>query len=236
MFERYTEKARRVIFFARYEASKYGSVEISTEHLLLALIHEDMSIFKAILSDVDKIKSIQEELRAQEGVKAQEPVGTGVDLPLSNPSKRVLAYAAEEAERLSDRHIGTEHQILGLLRESSPAAQVLNANGIDLARMREKLRRPDARGSSAERTPRQPSQRLVHDVLVEFVEEGSQAIIAMVEPPAIVPARGEEVVFGSRSFHVLKVSYIYPETTALDGLAHITPRIRVYLEAVTQQP
>ncbi|MCI0352567.1 MAG: hypothetical protein L0Z53_24370 [Acidobacteriales bacterium] len=188
MFERYTEKARRVIFFARYEASKYGSIEIRTEHLLLALIREDISIFKAILSDVAKIKAIQEELRAQEAIKSDEPLGTGVDLPLSNPSKRVLAYAAEEAERLSDRHIGTEHLILGLLRESSPAVQVLNANGIDLARMREKFRRPDARGSSAERMQRQPSQRLVHDVLVEFVDQGSQAIIAMVEPPAIVPA------------------------------------------------
>jgi ATP-dependent Clp protease ATP-binding subunit ClpC len=234
MFERYTEKARRVVFFSRYEASRYGSVVITTEHLLLGLLREEKNIFQGLLSDFESVIRLEQELRTQEEKRvSKHKVSTSVDLPLDNPAKRVLAYAAEEAARLNDRHIGTEHLLLGLLREPSVAAEALQANGIDLVKTREKLRL-EARGS-AETTQRQPLQRIVHDVYVEFVDDASQAMIAVVAPPGIVPAVGEEVLFGSRTFRVLKASHIYPETAALEGLSHATPRIRIYLQAVAEQ-
>jgi ATP-dependent Clp protease ATP-binding subunit ClpC len=113
MFERYTEKARRIIFFARYEASQFGSPLIETEHLLLGIIREDKALTNRFLRA--HVASIRQQVESQATMRAK--VSTSVDLPLSNESKRVLAYAAEEAERLGHKHIGPEHLFLGLLRE-----------------------------------------------------------------------------------------------------------------------
>jgi hypothetical protein len=143
MFERYTEKARRVIFFARYEASQYGSPYIETEHLLLGFLREDHFLATKVLGSAGtppepSIESIKRKISERGMLGKKFP--TSVDLPLSNESKRVLAYAAEEAERLAHRHIGTEHLLLGLLREKkSFAAQLLNEEGVLLERSREKI-------------------------------------------------------------------------------------------------
>src|SRR6267143_2084287 len=117
MFERYTEKARRVIFFARYEASQFGSPYIETEHLLLGLLREDKALTNRFLRSHASVESIRKQIEGHTTIR--EKVSTSVDLPLSNECKRVLAYAAEEGERLSHKHIGTEHLLLGLLSEFS---------------------------------------------------------------------------------------------------------------------
>jgi ATP-dependent Clp protease ATP-binding subunit ClpA len=146
MFERYTEKARRVVFFARYEASQFGSPYIETEHLLLGLLREDHAVARRVLASGGTIKNFVSSESSIESIRRKisargmlgEKVPTSVDLPLSNESKRVLAYGAEEAERLAHRHIGTEHLLLGLLREKkSFAAQLLNEEGVTLERARE---------------------------------------------------------------------------------------------------
>jgi hypothetical protein len=135
MFERYTEKARRVIFFARYEASQFGSPYIETEHVLLGLLREDRSLTSVILT-AKSINAIRKEI--EERTNPREKTPTSVDLPLSNESKRVLAYAAEEAERLGHKHIGSEHLLLGLLREKTAfAAHLLNSQGLFLDHARE---------------------------------------------------------------------------------------------------
>jgi len=122
MFERYTEKARRVIFFARYEASQFGSPYIESEHLLLGIVREDKALSNRFLRS--EVASIRKQVESQ--TTTREKTSTSVDLPLSNESKRVLAYAGEEAERLAHKHIGTEHLLLGLLREEKCfAAQIL---------------------------------------------------------------------------------------------------------------
>lgn len=136
MFERYTEKARRVIFFARYEASNYGSPYIETEHLLLGLFREDPNFTHYILPSPTSITAIRKQIDGQavQGAKTS----TSVDLPLSNECKRILAYAGEEAERLSHKHIGSEHLLLGLLREKGGlGARLLNSQGVSLMRVRE---------------------------------------------------------------------------------------------------
>jgi len=98
MFERYTEKARRVIFFARYEASQFGSPCIETEHLLLGLLREDKALANRFLRSSASVESIRKQIEAHTTMR--EKVSTSVDLPLSHECKRVLAYGAEEAERL----------------------------------------------------------------------------------------------------------------------------------------
>lgn len=138
MFERYTEKARRVIFFARYEASQFGSPCIESEHLLLGIIREDKALTNRFLRS--RVASIRKQVENQ--TTAREKTSTSVDLPVSNESKRVLAYAGEEAERLAHKHIGTEHLLLGLLREEKCfAAQILTERGVQLSEVREDLAR-----------------------------------------------------------------------------------------------
>ncbi|MGB8131499.1 MAG: Clp protease N-terminal domain-containing protein [Candidatus Angelobacter sp.] len=138
MFERYTEKARRVIFFARYEASQFGSPYIETEHLLLGLLREDKALTNRFLRGHGEVEAIHKQI--EDHTVAREKVSTSVDLPLSNEGKRVLAYAAEEAARLSHQHVGTEHLLLGLLREeNSFAAQLLKERGVTLSQIRDEL-------------------------------------------------------------------------------------------------
>ena len=109
MFERYTEKARRVIFFARYEAAQFGSPLIETEHLLLGLVREEKALTRRFLRG-NAIETLRPEVEKYTMVR--DKVSTSVDLPLSNESKRVLAYSAEEAEALGHKHIGAEHLLL----------------------------------------------------------------------------------------------------------------------------
>src|ERR1035438_5713819 len=140
MFERYTEKARRVIFFARYEASQFGSPYIETEHLLLGLLREDKALTFPFLRSHASVESICHQIEGH--ITIREKVSTSVDRPLSNECQRVLVYAAEEAERLSHKHIGTEHLLLGLLREEKCyAAEILHEHGLHLSVIREELAR-----------------------------------------------------------------------------------------------
>src|SRR5215813_15565604 len=113
MFERYTEKARRVIFFARYEASQYGSSYIETEHLLLGLWREDHTV-RACLKDTEIDSAIRAEV--ERWIVRRKRIPTSVEVPLSAESKKVLLFATEEADRLGQRCVGTEHVLLGLLR------------------------------------------------------------------------------------------------------------------------
>src|SRR5580765_4024654 len=167
MFERYTERARRVIFFARYEASQFGSTTIETEHLLLGLIREDKNLTNRFLHNESPIESIRREIEGRTEVR--EKVSTSIDLPVSDECKRILAYAAEEAERLNHRHIGTEHLLLGILREEkSMAAEILRERGLRLNTIREELSRavvdrPGAEGQTLSDVP--PTDAMVPNAI-----------------------------------------------------------------------
>jgi hypothetical protein len=147
MFERYTEKARRVIFFARYEASNFGAPCIETEHLLLGLLREDKVLTNRFLPSINSVTYIHQKVRAVTPMR--EKISTAVDLPLSDESQRVQAYAAEEAGLLSHKHIGTEHLLLGLLREENClAATLLRESGLTIGSVREELARRAAAPNS----------------------------------------------------------------------------------------
>lgn len=145
MFERYTERARRVIFFARYEASQTGDAYIETQHLLLGLLRQDAGVLLDFITH-EQALSIRQQIESEAAVRNQgRKLDTSVDLPLSNESKRVLAYSAEEAERLRDPHIGVEHMLLGLLREQGTfAAKLLTQRGVELAKVRQHLKSQNA--------------------------------------------------------------------------------------------
>ena len=171
MFERYTEKARRVIFFARYEASQFGSPYIETEHLLLGLLREDKALANRFLLSWLSVESIRKKIEGHTTIR--ERVATSVDLPLSNECKRVLVYAAEEAERLSHKHIGTEHLLLGLLRESDCfAAKLLNEKGVllDMARSQVATQPGPEAGFSA-KSPGVPPGYTAHKLLYNPASE-----------------------------------------------------------------
>lgn len=141
MFERYTEKARRVIFFARYEASQFGATQIEAEHILLGLVREDKTLTHRFFhrSHVN-FESIRREIEDRSVLRERLP--TQAELLLATEAKHVLAYAAEESERLGHRHIGTEHLLLGLLREeNSVAAEILYERGLRLSDIRNELMR-----------------------------------------------------------------------------------------------
>jgi Clp amino terminal domain, pathogenicity island component len=138
MFERYTEKARRVIFFARYEASQYGSPYIETEHLLLGLLREDRALAKWFPGESNVEPGIRTEIEGQ--ITQRERISTSVEVPLTEECKKALNLAVEESERLAHRYIGTEHLLLGMLRvEGSLAAKLLLKRGLKPGTIREQL-------------------------------------------------------------------------------------------------
>lgn len=140
MFERYTNPARRVIFFARYEASALGSSSIDTEHVLLGLLREGGGLPGQIFKRNGLThRAINKEIEARGGPPTPTP--TSVDMPLSREARRVLQHADEEAGRMNAPHVDTEHLLLGVLGEpESVAAGILTSKGLRLEDVREETR------------------------------------------------------------------------------------------------
>jgi len=130
--------ARKAIFFARYEASRFGSPYIQAEHLLLGILREDTPLAIRLLGAAEKVNSVRR--RIEESIPpAKDTIATSVDLPVSKPCQRAMAYGAEEAERLSHAHIGTEHLLAGLIREEiSLAFQIMTEQGLTLVKCAKK--------------------------------------------------------------------------------------------------
>ena len=137
MFERYTEPARRLLFFSRYEASVHGSLFIETEHLLLGLMRELKGPLAHLLSQLP-LNQLRADIASRIPVRPQVP--TSVELPFSAAAKRVLQFAAEESDQLRHGHIGTEHLLLALLRdEGTVAGSILVAHGLRLPDLRNQI-------------------------------------------------------------------------------------------------
>jgi len=154
MFQRYTERARRVIFFARYEASQYGSPYMESEHFLLGLLREDWPLVKQFLGPNSSAAEFRPEIEKQ--ITRRERIPTSVEVPLTDECKKILNLAAEESERLAHEHVGTEHLLLGILGvEGSLAARILRGKGLKLQAIRELLAR--APGSASRKAPPKPS-------------------------------------------------------------------------------
>jgi len=135
MFEKFTEKAKRILFLARYEASQQGEKQIGSEHLLLGLLKEGEETTRELFTRANvSMDMLQAELERRGPVR--EKLSTSVEIPFSEETKKILQYAEEESERLMHPNIGTEHILLGLLRlEDSPAGRMLNERGMRLYRV-----------------------------------------------------------------------------------------------------
>ena len=159
MFERYSERSRRIIFFARYEALQYGSPVIAPEHVLLGLLREDKTVvgrFFPFRTDLgtDKIRA-EVESRAV----VRDRISQSAELQLSAQTKKVLFYASEESRKQKNRFIGPEHLLIGLLREErSVAAEILIQFGLQVHDVRNELSRRSVEGTVFNAVKKEPSK------------------------------------------------------------------------------
>ncbi len=138
MFERFTDRARRVVVLAQEEARLLNHSYIGTEHLLLGLIHEGEGVAaKALESLGISLEAVRREVEELIGPGQSPPTG---HIPFTPRAKRVLELSLREALQLGHNYIGTEHILLGLIREGEGvAAQVLQKLGADLGRVRQQV-------------------------------------------------------------------------------------------------
>src|SRR5437588_12432640 len=140
MWQRFTERARRVVFFAQEEAARLGENYVGTEHLLLGLVRENDSVAARIL---ERLGVPLGRIRSDIDIAKQVTRGhgnLGQDMQLTPRAKRVIDLAYEEARQLNNNYIGTEHLLLGLIREGDGlAARVLVKLGADLERTRREV-------------------------------------------------------------------------------------------------
>jgi hypothetical protein len=140
MFERFTEPAKRSLFFSRYEVSVLGSNTIETEHLLLGLLRERDPLVAHLLSTVHVTPDALRQLIYERVGATASPFATSVEIPFSADTKQALEHTAEEANRLLHGHIGPEHLLLGLLSvERGLAWDLLREHGLSLTSIREAL-------------------------------------------------------------------------------------------------
>ena len=139
MFERFTDRARKVMALANQEAQRFNHDVIGTEHILLGLVKEGSGVGATVLKNLDvDVKKLR--LEVEKLVKSGPDMVTMGKLPQSPRAKKVIEYAIEEARALNHNYVGTEHILLGLLRESEGiAAQVLMNIGLKLEDVRQEV-------------------------------------------------------------------------------------------------
>jgi len=139
MFERFTDRARKVMALANQEAQRFNHEYIGTEHVLLGLVKEGSGVGATVLKNLDvDIKKLRLEVEKQ--VKSGPDMITMGKLPQTPRAKKVIEYAIEEARSLNHNYVGTEHILLGILRETEGiAAQVLMSVGLKLEDVRQEV-------------------------------------------------------------------------------------------------
>ena len=191
MFERFTEKAIKVIMLAQEEARRLGHNFVGTEQILLGLIGEGTGVAAKVL------KSMGVNLKDAR-IEVEKIIGRGsgfvaVEIPFTPRAKRVLELSLEEARQLGHNYIGTEHLLLGLIREGEGvAARVLENLGVDLTKVRTQVIR--MLGETAEVTPGGPSGRTKTPTLDEFGSNLTQMAIDNKLDPVVGRAKEIERV------------------------------------------
>jgi hypothetical protein len=186
MFERFTDRARRVVVLAQEEARRLNHDYIGTEHLLLGLLHEGEGIAALALDRLDiSLEGVRAEVTAIVRPGRQAP---GPHIPFTPRAKKVLELSLREALQLGHNYIGTEHILLGLIREGEGVApQVLVKSGADLSRVRQQviqLLAGYAGEGPSEQAPRL-SARLGEQAVTAMVA-GGPGLYQDQEPPELV--------------------------------------------------
>jgi ATP-dependent Clp protease ATP-binding subunit ClpC len=150
MFERFTDRARKVMALANQEAQRFNHEYIGTEHVLLGLVKEGIGVGANVLKNLDvDLRKVR--LEVEKLVKSGPEMVTMGKLPQTPRAKKVIEYAIEEARNLNHNYVGTEHLLLGLLREQDGvAAQVLMNLGLKLEEVREEVLNLLGAGSESE--------------------------------------------------------------------------------------
>ncbi|HLO97156.1 MAG TPA: Clp protease N-terminal domain-containing protein [Fimbriimonas sp.] len=138
MWQRFTERARKIVFYAQEEAQKFGEGYVSTEHLLLGLTRGSDTTAARVLEDHGiSISTVRAEVEKQLPQGDNRP---NQDMSLTLRAKRVIDLSYDEARNLNNNYIGTEHLLLGLIREGDGlAGRVLAKLGVDLEWVRERI-------------------------------------------------------------------------------------------------
>jgi ATP-dependent Clp protease ATP-binding subunit ClpC len=202
MYERFTDRARKVMHLANQEAQQLCHEYIGTEHILLGLLQEGSGIATQVLQnlDIDLHRVRREVMRIVQ--RGPDMVTLG-KLPPTPRAKKVVEYAIDEARQLNHDHVGTEHVLLGLIREQEGvAAQVLMNLGLSLAALRREIlqllghnvdqpRVAYEPRTSADRSPPGARAVVLLDYLIEAFEEIKEAAIAAQDFPWAVDLRDE---------------------------------------------
>jgi ATP-dependent Clp protease ATP-binding subunit ClpC len=170
MFERYTEKARRVVFYARHEASIHGATEIDTRCLLLGLLREDRELMARFMpgkvNDLFRLWTEVEELFP----RGPKHIPTNIDLPLTHAALRALTAGAKRAEELHHQSIEPRHVLWGILEAGGPEAACLKSCGIEMAAVDADLKQIAAETNLLER---QAIRRIVDGLPQERLQAAS---------------------------------------------------------------
>jgi uncharacterized protein (TIGR03435 family) len=207
MFNRFTSRALQVLFYARSQVSQLGSSAVEPEHILLGVLDEGKGLGSRILARTgDTLDEFRSDIVRR--LTSRETIAESDEIPFSAPCARVLQYAAEEAERLLHNYIGTEHLVLGLLREErSVAAEVLAAKGLRIEAVRE--------------------------AIVELLSSGEQP-----EPPGPPPTPGNtypwpQIPFvPSRSVHILYSGMPSPQPPVINHAGSVFSAYGFTLEEI----
>ena len=239
MFERYSERARRVVFFARYEASQLGARQIETEHLLLGLLREDPALMKRLLSSDESVQDlrvkIEEQHRIDHLVSSDNCTSTSVEMQLSDDTKWALDFASEEADRVLHDRIDSAHLLLGLLRVTDgAAAKILGSHGLELSAVRLEVLKHSTAGRDAgptsgrmrkslgplvpnEETAKRIAEAVWIPIFGRNVVEGQKPFQTELEVP-VWTVRGTVSERGDREQLVARISMLTAEILDIDPL------------------
>ncbi len=219
MWQRFTERARKVVFYAQEEAQKFGEGYVSTEHLLLGLVRESDSVAAQVLEAIGVSLN-----RIRIEVEKQVPRGDArpsSDMTLTPRAKRVIDLSYEEARGLGNNYIGTEHLLLGLLRERDGlAGRVLQKLGLEVEIVRPNVMRIQEAADQKRDTradPAKPKQEPEPRAYAwdEYDETTKRAILLADE---MAKAEGALQV---TPYYLLKALLTFENSAALQALANL---------------
>ncbi len=191
MWQRFTERARKVVFYAQEEAQKFGEGYVSTEHLLLGLVRESDSVAARVL---EKLGVSLNRIRAE--VEKQLPRGDArpsQDMTLTPRAKRVIDLAYDEARNLNNNYIGTEHLLLGLIREGDGlAGRVLAKLGVDLEKARKEVMSLQDNETQTKSGGRAPSSAAAGTTKTQTLDEFGRDLTELAREGRLDPVVGRQ--------------------------------------------
>jgi len=245
MFERFTDRARKVMALANQEAQRFNHEYLGTEHILLGLIKEGSGVGAAVLKNLDvDLKRLRVEV--EKLVQAGPEMVTAGKLPQTPRAKKVIEYAIEEARCLGHHYIGTEHILLGLTRETEGvASHVLTIIGLSLERIRSEVLSLLGAGLDAEEGPLSPESECRMDLSPSRARSrvGMEDFRSLWVEPTSLKGRGASGVrhvvmwrLKDNAEGATKAENALKVKAQLEGLARLIPQVLCIEVGINQSP